>query len=83
MSDPTSDRKWSLEKLATYLHARIDGSEMIYEALDLVHDVIAVTEEMKDSCDIYQGHIGLSTRVDGLEARTRGWIAILEGKDGD
>tara|TARA_R110000787_G_scaffold154708_2_gene268436 strand:- start:45 stop:341 length:297 start_codon:yes stop_codon:yes gene_type:complete len=73
------DPHMRLSDLSNLLHARIDGTAMMYHALAAVDRMQEVVKDMKDSCEMYQGHIGLALRAEPMEGRVKEWIAALDG----
>ena len=65
----------TLELLAKILHAKIDGSDHIYEAMDLTHRVMEVVREMRSRLAQSESRYDLAGAEDLEE-----WSDTLEGK---
>ena len=65
-----------IERAKAVGHYNANGEDLAM----LIDRVEEVVREMRDSCDIYQGHIGMATRLEGMEDRVTEWVDKLEGK---
>lgn len=50
------------------------------ESIALITRVEAVVKEMRDSCDMYQGHIGRALLSEPMKEPVTKWADRLEGK---